>query len=119
MRATRAHRRNEIPANRPSGFSATDQSTPLPTTNWPGSAPGASAQPGRNTRKSRRPGSFAVGSANVAAVMVRLAAVDAETQWMFVFRFPFGLRHVDLTLGYAGSTRHVTIVVRETGAESS
>lgn len=49
----------------------------------------------------------------------RLAAVDAETQLMFVFRFPFGQRLVDLTLGYCSATRHVTIVVRETGAENS
>jgi len=47
----------------------------------------------------------------------RAAGVDAETQVMFVFRFPFGQRLVDLTLAFAVATRSVTIVVRETGAE--
>ena len=36
---------------------------------------------------------------------------------MFVFRFPFGQRLVDLTLSFASESKTVTIVVREAGAQ--
>ena len=47
----------------------------------------------------------------------RAAAVDAETQVMFVFRFPFGQRLVDLSLSFASASKTVTILVREAGAQ--
>lgn len=47
----------------------------------------------------------------------RSAGIDAETQVMFVFRFPFGQRLVDLTLSFASASKTVTIVVREAGAQ--
>lgn len=45
----------------------------------------------------------------------RATGVDAETQLMFVFRFPFGQRLVDLTLAFHSATKKTTIVVREAG----
>jgi photoactive yellow protein len=49
----------------------------------------------------------------------RANGVDAQTQVMFVFRFSFGQRLVDLDLAFVAATNTVTIVVRETGSEDS